>query len=132
MTGFVDKFFGPTIAGAINGVKDDLVNAVRDELKEQAPNLIAAGERLFDRYGPQIMDQLAKELHTQLEHWMPILMTGLSKTVVETSQRIAIEGVDKLTDLTPSELDDKIVDPVAKVAFEWLGQVFSGALPPKP
>lgn len=144
--GFADKFFGPTVAGAINGLTDKVVKATREEITKYAPQLIAVAKEQFEKYfpelmalareelekyGPQLMEIAKKELHEQFEHWMPILMTGLSKSVTTSIAHIGGEGggFDKLTDMSSTEIDDKILDPVAKEVFSWLGGVFGGALP---
>lgn len=145
--GFIDKFFGPTIAAAITGVKDDIVGAVKSEIEKYAPTLMGVAVAQFDKYfpqllalakdelqkyGPQLMDMAKTELHDQFEQWMPILMTGLSKSAVDTAVKLADHGIDDLARLTPTELDDKFVAPIAKGLVDWLGQVFSGALLPPP
>ncbi len=138
--GFFDKFLGPTVAAAIDGLTDKVVKATREEIQRYAPQLIGIakeqfekympeiidfGKEQWDKYGPQLIDMAQKELHDQFEQWMPILMTGLSKTVTLSLAKVGEQGIDKLTDLTPTDIDDKFVDPIAKEVFDWLGTVFN-------
>lgn len=144
--GFVDRFFGPTIGGAISGLTDKVVAATREEITKYAPQLLAMGKEQFEKYFPELLalakEELEKyapqlvqaakdEMHAQMEHWMPILMTGLAKTVTTSIAHIGGEGgpIDKLTDMTPGDIDDKVVDPITKELFGWLGGVFGGAIP---
>jgi hypothetical protein len=115
------KLFGDVINLDFEAFKADVVAAVKTEAKAQ-----------FDVYFPQLLGLAKTELHDLFEQWMPILMTGLSKAAVSTAVKLGEASVDKLTDLTPTQLDDQIVDPIARELFDWLGTVFSGQLAPKP
>lgn len=127
------SIFGPSVVSAINAVRDDLVNAVKGGIDKYTPELIAAAERQLDKYGPQLMEIAKKELHERFDEWMPILAAGLTKAVLKGMQELVVGGADKLTDLTPTDIDDKIVDPIVDhVMNDWLPGLFSGLLPLRP
>lgn len=131
------SIFGPSVVKAIDSVKDDLVEAVKgaakDGLDKWTPFLISAAERQLEKYGPQLMQIAKDELKERFDEWMPILTAGLSKVVLEGMKSMVVGGTDKLTDLTPTEVDDKIVDPIVDhVMNEWLPGLFSGLFTPKP
>lgn len=145
------KLFGDAINLDFEGFKTDVVAAVKteakaqfdvyfprllalakDEFEQYLPELKAQVTQIIETYGPQLMS-LAEDKFTALfQEWFPILMTGLTKSVVSTSVKLGSEGVDKLTDLTPTQLDDQIIDPIAKELFTWLGTVFTPPTPPRP
>ncbi|MCV7210518.1 hypothetical protein H7J75_17795 [Mycolicibacterium canariasense] len=56
----------------------------------------------------EVTDTIKKEIR---EH-LPAIIEAVVKAVAETSAHLATDGVDKLTDVIPGDLDDKVIDPI--------------------
>jgi hypothetical protein len=66
----------------------------------------------------QVMDAISKELEDRI----PAMTAALVTAVTEAVAQVAVQGVDKITDVIPGQLDDEILDPIVARAVEIFRQ----------
>lgn len=98
-------------------IADKLLPVVEEKGKELLDRAEAEAEKLLAR----IIEQVASEIQKHI----PALTAALVTAVATAGANFVEDGVNKVTDFIPTQLDDNILDPIVKQAMD----IFKGFLP---
>lgn len=83
--------------------------------------LTIIGNAIWAKIEPQLLDSLnqirsevTETIKAEIREHMPAIIEAVVKAVAQSAGQIAVTGVDKVTDMIPGDLDDKIIDPIVK------------------
>ena len=71
-----------------------------------------------------VLQPIRAEIKEEFEKYMPLIVEVIVRTMTESAIKLAAEGTDRLTDLIPGELDDQIIDPIARQITDRLGELY--------
>lgn len=97
------------LAAIGTAIADTLIPIVTDTLEKHAAVLI-----------PRVADTIQSEI----EKRMPMLVEACVVAITKTMGELAVNGVDRLTDMMPGTLDDQIVDPLARNILDEIKKRF--------
>ena len=81
--------------------------------------LAALAGKLFELLWPK----LEKLISDKLSEWLPAVMKAALVGAVKGGGSVVVDSTDKVTDIVPGELDDKIVDPLVKQGVDFLNDI---------
>lgn len=88
--------------------------AIAAELK---PTLVAKANELI----ASVTETIKAEAQQQIREHMPAIIDALVKAAATGGAAAVTSGADKVTDMIPGDLDDKILDPlVSGIAADFL------------
>lgn len=83
------------------------------------------GKQLLDKAGDkgeELLAQVIDKIGDEIEKRIPAMTAALVTAVTEAVGQMAIDGVDKVTDVIPGQLDDEILDPIIERAVDIFRQ----------
>lgn len=78
--------------------------------------LLSIASELLAELKPVIVNTIAAEVQKQI----PVVIHAVVIAITETLGKAAEQGVDKVTDLIPGQLDDQLFDPIMARVNELL------------
>lgn len=82
--------------------------------------LVVIAEKLFDLLAPKI----GKLIEDKMTEWLPKIMKACVVAISQAAGQLTVNTADKVTDVIPGKLDDQIVDPIVKDAWDFLHSHF--------
>ena len=79
--------------------------------------LAVIGDAIWAKLEPRVdklLDDTVDIIQAELAEQVPVLVKAAVEAGVKAGTELASNGVDKITDLIPGQLDDQIIDPLVK------------------
>lgn len=62
----------------------------------------------------ELLTEVSDRIETEINKRLPVIIEAVVVAVTRTMGELAVTGVDRLTDRIPGQLDDQIIDPIAR------------------
>lgn len=80
--------------------------------------IIAA--KLWELLWPKI----SAKLDEKFDEWLPKIMKAAVVGISTAAGQLTVNTADKVTDIIPGELDDRIIDPIVQQGMDFLRNTF--------
>ena len=77
-------------------------------------------EAQWKQHGPELIAKVEAFIREQFTKWMPTLMKATVVAVAQAAGQLTVNTVDRVTDIVPGDLDDRVLDPMVGQAFDAL------------
>lgn len=88
---------------------------VQDLLEQWKTEILA----LVKAESQQILEAIKAELKT----WVPIFIKAIITGIAQSAGQFVVNTEDKITDIIPGQLDDKVLDPMVNNALDKLSEL---------
>jgi hypothetical protein len=62
-------------------------------------------------------------IRAELTAWIPIFVKTIVTSVAQSAGQLVVNTEDKITDIIPGDLDDKVLDPIVTNTLDRLGDL---------
>jgi hypothetical protein len=81
----------------------------------------------WEKHRPEIMEKveefkgkIEEFIRAQFTEWFPKLIKATVVSMAQAAGQLTVNTVDKVTDVLPGTLDDRVLDPIVGQAFDAL------------
>lgn len=101
------------LAGVLTKTAKTLIDTYKDEAIEKL-------EAKADEYKDELFEWLGVFLKGEFDQKTKELMAAVLLTITNALRSVAMDGVDKITDAIPGDVDDKLLDNVPNDIIDFL------------
>lgn len=80
--------------------------------------------RLEKLFLEKLWPKLQQLISNKLDEWLPKIMKAAVVGVSQAAGQLAVNTTDKITDIIPTDLDDRIIDPIVQQGMDYLHKTF--------
>lgn len=67
---------------------------------------------ILEAKATELIDAATEAIKVEIRAHVPVIIEAVVKAVAATGANLAQDGVDKVTDLIPGQLDDQFIEPI--------------------
>lgn len=76
----------------------------------------------LDRHLDDLKAKIGQWITDELKQWLPVFVKTLVASVAQAAGQLVVNTEDKVTDIIPGQLDDKILDPIVRPVLDQISQ----------
>jgi hypothetical protein len=71
----------------------------------------------------EFFDWVKTTIKDELTTWIPIFVKTIVASIAQSAGQFVVNTEDKITDIIPGDIDDKILDPIVTNTLDRLGDL---------
>lgn len=81
-------------------------------LKTIGESIAAYLKPILEAKSTELIDAATEAIKVEIRAHVPVIIEAVVKAVAATGANLAKDGVDKVTDMIPGQLDDQFIEPI--------------------
>jgi hypothetical protein len=77
----------------------------------------------LDKWKIEFFDWVKAIIKDELTTWIPVFVKTIVASVAQSAGQFVVNTEDKITDIIPGDVDDKILDPIVTNTLDRLGDL---------